>query len=62
MKEEKLTTQEIKLRLVDKYNLYFALWKDFTLLVAILAMAGLLLGIHDWAQSFQIRGDGKKFR
>ena len=63
MNDEKLSTEEIKLKLVEKYNLYFALWKDFNILVAILAMVGLLLGMHDWAQSFAIRGeDGKKVR
>ena len=63
MKEEKISTDEIKMKLVEKYNLYFALWKDFNLLVAILATVGLLLGMHDWAQSFEIRGeDGKKVR
>ena len=51
------------MKLVEKYNLYFALWKDFNFLVAILAMVGLLLGMHDWAQSFEIRGDeGTKVR
>ena len=63
IREEKISTDEIKLKLVEKYNLYFKLWKDFTALVALLAMTGVLLGMHDWAQSFEIRGeDGTKVR
>ena len=51
------------MKLVVKYNQYFALWKDFNLLVAILAMVGVLMGMRDWAQSFEIRGeDGTKVR
>ena len=43
--------------------MYFKLWKDFNVLVAILAMVGVMLGIHDWSQSLEIRGeDGTKLR
>jgi hypothetical protein len=48
---------------VEKYNLYFNLWKDFNVLVTLLALTGMMLGMHDWAQSFEIRGnDGTKIR
>ena len=63
MTVEKISTEEIKCHLVEKYNLYFNLWKDFNMLVAILAMVGVLIGIHDWSQSFEIRGgDETKIR
>ena len=49
IKDEKISAEEVKLKLVVRYNQYFALWKDFNALVAILAMVGVLMGMRDWA-------------
>ena len=50
----------IRRKLIDKYNMYFRLWKDFNGLVAIFAIIGLALACIRWENSFMTRSpDGK---
>ena len=46
----------VRRKLVSKYNNYYRLWQDFTLLVALFAIIGLVLAVMQWEKSFDGRG------
>jgi len=45
----------IRNKLVKRYNKYYAYWKDLNLLVAFLAMIGLIIEIRSWNVTFEDR-------
>ena len=45
-------TQEIRNKLVRRYKKFYQYWKDFTILVAFLALVGLMINIINWDLSF----------
>lgn len=46
--------------LIDRYNKCFEYYRDFTCLLAVAAMSGLLVAISRWESSFEQRGISKK--
>jgi hypothetical protein len=60
MKEE--TENHISMKLVDKYNVSFSFYRDFTVLVAVIAIGGLLIALGRWEQSFEHRMGHKSHR
>ena len=46
----------VRRKLINKYNVYYRLWQDFVLLVALLAMIGLGLACFSWENEFSSRG------
>jgi hypothetical protein len=50
------TEAHIRKRLLEKYNVYYAHWKDFYCLTAFLAMAGFFVALADWEDTFDHRG------
>ena len=65
MKDEKLlrdilqenSDETIRRKLIEKYTKFYRHWKDFNVLIAVLAGLGLILGLFQWETEFYSRGD-----
>jgi hypothetical protein len=51
----------IRNKLVKRYNKYYAHWKDVNVLVAVLAMIGLLMTFLTWDYTFPDRYNDPTF-
>jgi len=45
----------VRNKLVKRYNKYYAHWKDFNILIAVLAMIGLIIELRSWSITFADR-------
>ena len=60
MKDEQLlrniiqenTDETIRRKLIEKYTKYYRHWKDFNILIAVLALLGIILGLYQWESEF----------
>ena len=50
----------IQRRLIERYNVCFSYYRDFTCLVALIAMGGLLIAIARWEKSFDEEKRGSR--
>ena len=55
-------TSSIAMKLVEQYNVSFQFYRDFTVLVAVLAIGGMLIALGRWEQSFEHRVGHKSHR
>ena len=44
--------ETIRRKLIEKYTKYYRYWKDFNVLIAVLAGLGLILGLYQWESEF----------
>ena len=56
------STQDLRNRLIWRYRKYYYYWKDFTILVAFLAMIGLIIQLINWDKSFVEDENGVRIR
>ena len=49
--------ETIRRKLIEKYTKYYRYWKDFNVLIAVLAGLGLILGLYQWESEFYQRGE-----
>ena len=56
------STQDLRNRLIWRYRKYYYYWKDFTILVAFLAIIGLVIQLINWDKSFVENENGVRVR
>lgn len=44
-------------KLIKKYNMYYAHWIDYSILISFISMIGLIVGLVEWEHNYPNRGD-----
>jgi hypothetical protein len=50
--DEEANSATIRRKLLERYNIFFRHWRDYTVFVAVVSMIGLILTIFNWEATF----------
>jgi len=50
--DDEANSATIRRKLLERYNVFFRHWRDYTVYVAVVSMIGLVLTLFNWEATF----------